>query len=497
MSTHVSPKETRPARLAALPKLPVFLDLAGRRVLVAGGSDAVAWKAELLAAAGGRVHLFAEDPSPELLALIEANPDAFVLTRRDWLPDDLSGVAVAVADIEEPEAAAFFAASARGRGALVNVIDRPAFCDFQFGAIVNRAPVVVSVSTDGAAPVLAQAVRRRIEAVLPQSLGAWGATAKGFRDRLAALIPSKAARRRFWEKFVDVAFISPAEEDERLAELERIAKDILKGGAPRQEGEVVIVGAGPGDPDLLTLKAVRELQAADVILYDRLVPAGVLELARREARRILVGKQGHGDSCRQEDITQLLVDLAKAGQRVVRLKGGDPAIFGRAGEEIEACRAHGVRVRMVPGITAALAAASALTLSLTHRHYAQRVQFVTGHDRHGDLPKDLDLDALADPRATTCIYMGRETAKALSARLIERGLRPGTPAAVISNVSRQDERAAATTLGALAEDGTGFAAEGPTLVLIGDALGPDRDDPAPSWAIEKAVPLLDARHLAW
>jgi uroporphyrin-III C-methyltransferase/precorrin-2 dehydrogenase/sirohydrochlorin ferrochelatase len=497
MSTHVSPQETRPARLAALPKLPVFLDLAGRRVLVAGESDAVAWKAELLAAAGAKVHLFAEAPSPELAALIDANPDAFILTRRAWQADDLSGVTLAVADIDDLDEATFFAASARGYGALVNVIDRPAFCDFQFGAIVNRAPVVVAVSTDGAAPILAQAVRRRIESVLPQSLGAWSATAKGFRNRLAALIPSKAARRTFWEKFVDVAFISPAEEDERLAELERIAKDILKGGGPRQDGEVVIVGAGPGDPELLTLKAVRELQAADLILYDRLVPADVLELGRREARRILVGKQGHGDSCRQEDITQLMVDRAKAGQRVVRLKGGDPAVFGRAGEEIEACRAHGVRVRMVPGITAAIAAASALTLSLTHRHHAQRVQFVTGHDRHGELPADLDLDALADPRATTCIYMGRETAKALSTRLIERGLRPGTPVTVISNVSRKDERVVATTLGALAIDGTGFTREAPTLVLIGDALGHDRDDSAASPAVQEPMPLFDARHLAW
>ena len=265
-----------------------------------------------------------------------------------------------------------------------------------------------------------------------------------------------------------------------------------------REGEVIIVGAGPGDPELLTLKAVRELQAADVILYDRLVPADVLELGRREARRISVGKQGHGDSCRQDDITRLLVDLARAGQRVVRLKGGDPAIFGRAGEEMEACRAHGVRVRMVPGITAALAAASSLSLSLTHRRHAQRVQFVTGHDRNGELPPDLDLDALADPRATTCIYMGRETARVLAGHLIARGLHEATPATVISNVSRKDESAVTTTVGELAGGAAPFPSAGPTLVLIGEALEAGHDGDADRrLAPAVQLPFLDSRTLAW
>ncbi|HEX2552984.1 MAG TPA: siroheme synthase CysG [Microvirga sp.] len=469
MTRHIAPAETRPARLQPLAKLPVFLDLLGQRAVVAGSGEPVVWKAELLAAAGAEVVVLAEMPVPELSALAAATP-SLVLVPRRWRPEDLDGAAVAVAEAHGDEAQ-HFAAAARGRGALVNVIDQPAFCDFQFGAIVNRSPVVIGISTDGAAPILAQAIRRRIEAVLPPALSGWSASAKGFRDRLAAILPDRAARRRFWERFVDVTFISQAEEDERLAELERMAKSILNGEPERREGEVVIVGAGPGDPELLTLKAVRELQAADVILYDRLVPEGVLELARREARRILVGKEGHGESCRQEDITDLLVRLARGGERVVRLKGGDPAVFGRAGEEIEACRANGIRVRMVPGITAALAAASALTVSLTHRGLAQRLQFVTGHDRHGNLPPDLDLDALADPRATTCIYMGRETAQRLAGRLLDRGLPPTTPAAVVGSVSRPEELALATTLGALARGAAGLPDGGPTLVLIGDALG--------------------------
>jgi uroporphyrin-III C-methyltransferase/precorrin-2 dehydrogenase/sirohydrochlorin ferrochelatase len=472
MTRHVAPEETRPARLSPLAKLPIFLDLAGRRAVVAGSGDPVAWKAELLAAAGATVSVFAETASPELAALAAAHPGRIVPVPRGWRPDDLEGCTVAVAEAKGEEAARF-AAAARSAGALVNVIDQPAYCDFQFGAIVNRSPVVVSISTDGGAPVLAQAVRRRIEAILPHSLAEWGGTARSFRNRLASLLPAKASRRRFWERFVDIAFISPGEEDERLAELERLAQDVANGDPPDGDGEIVIVGAGPGDPELLTLMAVRELQAADVILYDRLVPPGTLELGRREARRILVGKQGHGDSCRQDDITSLMIGLATAGNRVVRLKGGDPSIFGRAGEEMDACRARGIRVRMVPGITAALAAASALTVSLTDRRHAQRVQFVTGHDRHGELPSDLNMNALSDPRATTCVYMARETAAALARRMIEHGLPASTPAVIVSNVSRSDEDGTATTLGGIADGSAAFPTGGPTLVIVGRALSRD------------------------
>ncbi len=483
MSRPLLPTRARPARLQPLTTLPVFLDLARQRVLVAGGGDAVAWKAELLAAAGARVTVLHPDPGPELAALVEAKAGAIELQRRPWREADLDGAALAVAEAEEDGEAARFAAAARSRGVLVNVIDRPAFCDFQFGAIVNRSPVVIGISTDGAAPVLAQAIRRRIEAVLPRSLGAWSALAKGFRERLAATLPGKADRRRFWEKFVDVTFISQNEEDAQLAEIERLARETLAETTPTPSvGTVVIVGAGPGDPELLTLRAMRELQAADVILHDRLVTPQVLELARREARRIAVGKEGHGPACRQEDINALILSLAHKGKRVVRLKGGDPSIFGRAGEEIAACRAAGVPVIMVPGVTAATAAAAALNLSLTHREVSRRVQFVTGHDRDGALPPDLDLSALADPRATTCVYMGRRTAAELARRLIAEGLSPRTPAVALSNVSRQNQEARATSLGALARGPA--LPDAPMILLIGQALDQARlacgDEPAAS-----------------
>jgi uroporphyrin-III C-methyltransferase/precorrin-2 dehydrogenase/sirohydrochlorin ferrochelatase len=471
-----SPTETRPARLAPLAKLPIFLDLAGKRVVIAGGGEPAAWKAELLAAAGARVSVLAEAPCAELLALVAAGRGELQLENRVWRESDLDGAVLALADEEDPDEAARFAAAARRRGCLVNVIDRPAFCDFQFGTIVNRSPVVIGIGTDGAAPILGQAIRRRIEAILPASLGAWVAAARDFRGRVKDMFPARADRRRFWEAFVDRAFAADTHGADRPAALERLAREQLAqtgaGELPQvgRTGEVVIVGAGPGDPELVTMRALRELQAADVIVYDRLVLPEVLELGRREARRINVGKQGHGAACRQDDISALLVDLARSGQRVVRLKGGDPSVFGRTSEEADTCRAAGVPVRIVPGVTTASAAAASLGLSLTDRRHAQRLQFVTGHDRNGAVPPELDLDALADRRATTVIYMGRRTAGLIARELLERGLPATTPAVVIANVSRADEHRRRTSVAELAS-GAAIGDDGaPTLVLIGATL---------------------------
>ncbi|HEV2564568.1 MAG TPA: siroheme synthase CysG [Microvirga sp.] len=471
MNAALRPEDRRPARLNALPKLPVFFDLAGRSILVVGGSDGIAWKAELLAAAGGTVRIHAKDPSPELLALVRSHPERLTLIDRPWCEADLIGVSVAVADIEDRHGAEHFVDTARRHGALVNIVDQPTFCDFQFGTIVNRAPVVVSISSDGAAPILGQAIRRRIEAVLPSSLGVWAQAAKGFRGRLREIVPPKPDRRRFWERFVDAAFTNTAHDCDLNGILDQLAREARDAAAGRCTlGEVVIVGAGPGDPELLTLKAMRELQAADVIVYDRLVTPAILELARREARRVHVGKEGHGASCRQEDINALIVDLALSGERVVRLKGGDPAVFGRTGEEVAACREAGVPVRIVPGITTASAAAASLNASLTHRDHAQRVQFITAHDRHGDLPESLNRAALADPNATTVVYMGRRTASKLAMRMIESGLPPETPVVALSNVSRADQKSVRTTAGDIAR-GASLPEDGPLIIVIGASVG--------------------------
>lgn len=464
------PSRTRPARLAPLAKLPIFVDLVGRRIVLIGGGEPVVWKAELLAATGASLDIYAPEVEPDLEALAQSN-ERVRLHRRGWGPADLDGAAFVVADPQDEGEATRVQAAARARGLMLNAIDNPAFCDFQFGTIVNRSPVVIGIMTDGAAPILGQAIRRRIEAVVPASIAAWSRSAKAFRDQLKTLLPGRSDRRAFWERFVDVAFTSDVPEADQPAELERLAQGVGSGGEHHgRVGEVVIVGAGPGDPELLTLRAMRELQAADIIVYDRLVTPGVLELARREARRVHVGKEGHGASCRQEDICALLVDLALAGERVVRLKGGDPSVFGRTGEEVAACEGAGVPVRVVPGVTTASAAAAALNLSLTHRDHAQRVQFVTGHDRRGDLPADLDLTALADPRATLVVYMGRRTAAKLATRLIGEGLPATTPVIAVADVSRPEEERISATLGDLAA-GLALPERRPVIILIGTALG--------------------------
>ena len=465
-----APSATAPARLAPLAKLPIFVDLAGRRVVLVGGGEPVVWKAELLAAAGAEVALFSPDPCEGLATLAGAMP-GISLVRRSWCEGDLDGAAFVVADIEDDAETARLREAARARGLLVNVIDRPAACDFQFGTIVNRSPVVIGIMTDGAAPILGQAIRRRIEAVVPASLASWARSAKAFRGRLKALRPGRPERRAFWEAFVDTAFSQRVPESEQGEVLERLAagRGTGKPGGSRI-GEVVIVGAGPGDPELLTLRAMRELQAADVIVYDRLVTSEILELGRREARRVHVGKEGHGAACRQEDISSLLVDLALAGERVVRLKGGDPAIFGRTGEEVAACTEAGVPVRVVPGITTASAASASLAGSLTHRDHARRVQFVTGHDRHGRLPEDLDIAGLADPRSTLVVYMARRTASALAVRLMREGLAATTPVVAMTDVSRPEVTQARATLGELAENGVTLPEGRPVILLIGEAM---------------------------
>ncbi len=466
------PQSDGPARMEALAKLPVFWALEGRRVVVAGATDGAMWKVELLAACGARVDLYAEGNDEALAAFAGRTPQhptaSVTLNRRLWAPADLDGAALAVGDCEDQaEARAFFAA-ARAAGVPVNVIDQPDFCEFQFGSIVNRSPVIVAISTDGAAPILAQTIRRKIETLLPKSLKAWAALAQSLRGAVNRVIEPGPRRRLFWERFADRVFSTMDTPEEGVggvlfADAERLA------GAPAI-GHVTLVGAGPGDAELLTLKAVRALQAADVILFDDLVSSDVLELARREAKRMLVGKRGGRESCRQEDINAMMVKLAKAGKRVVRLKSGDPMVFGRAGEEIAHLDRENIPVDVIPGITAASAMASRLGLSLTHRDYAQSLRLVTGHSRHGGLPDDVDWAGIADPRSTAVFYMGGRTAGLIAEKLIGEGRSPETPAVIMSDVSRPTER---SWRGALATIPLGIAEIGydnPVLIAVGDVF---------------------------
>ncbi|HEV2626700.1 MAG TPA: siroheme synthase CysG [Xanthobacteraceae bacterium] len=452
--------------IAPLARLPAFFDLKGKRAVVAGGSDAAAWKVELLSAAGARVDVFAAIPGDPLLALAIASLDGAVsLHRRSWLASDLRGAAIAVADCPDDKAAAQFAAAARNAGVPVNIIDRPAFCDFSFGAIVNRSPLVIGISTEGAAPVFAQAIRAKIEALIPQGFARWAAAALAWRPRLRTLALPFRARRTFWERFAARALAAPNRTPNE-AELDAL-RDSLLASNPRQAGSVTLVGAGPGDPELLTLRAVRALQSADVILFDDLVSSDILDFARREAKKMLVGKTGHAPSCRQDEINALMVSLAKAGRAVVRLKGGDPMIFGRADEEIAACRAAGIAVEVVPGITTAQGAAGRLLVSLTRRGEARRLQYITGHSRDGKLPADIDWKSLADPAVTTVVYMPTQTLPDLVAAARKGGLDPNTPAVAVVSATRADERVIAAPIADLPARLAAEPPSGPVVVMIG------------------------------
>ena len=457
------PTDIQTGRLGRLSRLPAFFALSGKRAVVAGGGQAAAWKAELFSAAGAAVDVYSPRAGEDMRALAGEPPGgAVVIHERAWGAPDLPGAAIAVAECDNDGEAARFAAAARAAGVPVNVIDRPAFCDFAFGAIVNRSPLVIGISTDGAAPVFGQAIRARIEALIPNGFARWAEAARTWRPRVQALALSFRGRRTLWEKFAERAIAAPNNTPSESDFAVLVNQDP---GAPA--GAVVLVGAGPGDPELLTLRALRALQSADVILFDHLVSSEILDFARREAKKMLVGKTGHGPSCKQDDINALMVSLAKAGRRVVRLKGGDPMIFGRADEEIAACRAAGIAVEVVPGVTTAQAAAARLKVSLTRREEARRVQYITGHGRDGQLPNDIDWQSLADPAATTVVYMPVKTLPALVAQASAAGLDPATPAVAVANATRAEERRIAGRVAELPALLAAAAPSGPVIVMIG------------------------------
>jgi uroporphyrin-III C-methyltransferase/precorrin-2 dehydrogenase/sirohydrochlorin ferrochelatase len=464
------PTKTATPRMDALARLPVFFALAGKRVVVAGGRPAAAWKVELLSATGAAVDVIAADISDEMRDIAQDAPNGPVtLHARAWAAADLSGAAIAIGDFADEDEAARFATAARAAGVPVNVIDKPKFCDFAFGAIVNRSPLVIGISTDGGAPVFGQAIRAKLEALLPQGFAQWADAARRWRDQVKASGLSFEARRRLWQLFTAQAIRNPSNVPSE-ADFASLLTETHTQAKAAEAGSVTLVGAGPGDPELLTLKAVRALQSADVILFDDLVARDILDFARREAKKMLVGKTGYGPACKQDDINALMVSLAKAGRRVVRLKGGDPLIFGRAGEEIEACRLAGIAVEIVPGITSAQGAAARLGVSLTERATARRVQYITGHDRNGKLPDDIDWASIADPTATTVVYMPKKTLGQLATRAIAQGLDPKTPAVAIAGATRANEVVVAAPISEIAEKIALAKLESPVLVLIGRAL---------------------------
>jgi uroporphyrin-III C-methyltransferase / precorrin-2 dehydrogenase / sirohydrochlorin ferrochelatase len=461
------PLEQKPPRMESLARLPLFFALEGKRALVAGGNAAAAWKIELLSATGARVDVYAASPCEDVLTLAALSPRGLVvLHRREWQDGDFKGAAIAIGACEDETDAARFSAAARAAGVPVNVIDKPDFCDFAFGSIVNRSPLVIGISTDGAAPVFGQAIRAKLEAMIPQGFARWAGAARRWRAPLKASGLSFAARRRFWQIFTGHAVHNP-DQDPQQSDFNALLAATQAEGETVERGSVLLVGAGPGDPELLTLRAVRAMQSADVILFDDLVSPQILDFARREAKKMLVGKAGHGPACKQSEINALMVSLARNGKRVVRLKGGDPMIFGRASEEIEACRNAGISVEVVPGVTAAQGAAARLGISLTHREGARRLQYVTGHGADGNLPNNIDWKSLADPAVTTIVYMPKKTLAELAAKAIGAGLNPATPSLAISQATRPDQTVIADTIANLPARLEAEKPSGPVLVMIG------------------------------
>jgi uroporphyrin-III C-methyltransferase / precorrin-2 dehydrogenase / sirohydrochlorin ferrochelatase len=360
----------RPERMASLSRLPVFLALDGRRAVVAGGSPAAAWKAELLSAAGARVDVYAVSASDELLAVAAGAPRGAVTVHlREWNSDDLRGCALAIGACDNDGDAQAFASAARAAGIPVNVIDKPAFCDFSFGSIVNRSPLVIGISTDGAAPIFAQTIRAKLETLLPRGFSRWAAAAARWRSALKETGLTFVGRRKFWQLFTAHAVVHPDREPDE-SDFENFLADVRGHGSAVEKGSVTLVGAGPGDPELLTLRAVRALLSADVVLFDDRVSKDVIDFARREAKKMLVGKNACGPSCGPGDINGLMINFARSGKRVVRLVGGDPTLLGRAGVEIAACQAAGIAVEVVPGITAKRGAASRSAMRLPDRKHA-------------------------------------------------------------------------------------------------------------------------------
>jgi uroporphyrin-III C-methyltransferase / precorrin-2 dehydrogenase / sirohydrochlorin ferrochelatase len=449
--------------------LPIFLELGGKDSVVVGGGVVAARRAEHLIKAGARVTTFAPTLSEDFRELLDA-PN-FRHVPRYPHPEDFKGSAVCFVAVEDERVSTETWAAAKRAGAWVNMADRPQFCDFIMPAIIDRDPLLIAISTGGASPILGRMLKARLETAIPAAYGRLADLMGGFREAVGKAIASPIQRRRFWETVLEGPIAERAlsgDESAAAAELTRVIEHVGAENAEAPRGEVYLVGAGPGDPDLLTFRALRLMQKADVVLYDRLTDEHVMNLVRREAERIYVGKQPEDHELPQGEISALLVKLAKQGKRVLRLKGGDPFVFGRGGEEIEALAAEGIPFQVCPGITAAIGASAYSGIPLTHRDHAQSCVFVTGHGKDGKI--DLDWTALLQPRQTVAIYMGLRNVEPLTREFVARGADAGLPAAIIDNATRPNQRVVVGTLGTLADKARASELSGPSIIIVGTVV---------------------------
>ena len=450
--------------------LPIFLDLKGKKVIVTGGTIVAARRTEMALRAGAMVEVFADGELGGEFDEFTDNKN-FSQNTAPLSTANLADYAIAYGGMEDEVADQELADLARAAGTLVNVADVPENCDFITPSIVDRDPLVIAVSTGGASPILARTIRARIEVMLPATYGELTRFVGRFRDAAMKKLKAGSSRLRFWEAVttgpVADLFLAGDEagaERQLNAELEAAAS-----GTERPKlGEVYLVGGGPGDPDLLTFRALRLMQLCDVVVYDRLIGDGIMNLVRRDAERIYVGKMPQQHTVPQQDISQMLVDLAKQGKRVLRLKGGDPFIFGRGGEEIEALAAEQIPFQVVPGITAASGCSTYAGIPLTHRDHAQACVFTTAHGRDGVL--DVDWEVLLRPNQTVAIYMGLSNTPHLCKGFMDRGADPNLPVAVIDNGTRPTQRVVTATVSTLCDVLKDANFKGPAMIIIGTVV---------------------------
>jgi uroporphyrin-III C-methyltransferase/precorrin-2 dehydrogenase/sirohydrochlorin ferrochelatase len=447
--------------------MPVFLKLAGRPCLVVGGGKVAARKVAMLKRAGGRVTVVSPAACEEIQA--HGRQGEINYLERGYQEADMDGMALVIAATDDADLNRSVAQQANGAGIPVNVVDSLEDCSFIVPSIIDRSPVQVAVSTGGASPVLARLLKARLESSLPAAYGRLANLVDEYRQAVKDRIADAKQRRTFWEHVLQG----------RVAELlfaghENKARSALQDAIDNPDpeigarGEVYLVGAGPGDPDLITFRALRLMQQADVVVYDRLVSEPVLDMVRRDAELIYAGKQRDQHTLTQESINQLLVRLAKEGKRVLRLKGGDPFIFGRGGEEIETLAEEGIPFQVVPGITAAAGCASYAGIPLTHRDYAQSCVFVTGHLKDGSV--DLDWEKLAQPAQTIVFYMGLHSIPILSRELIAHGLPADTPAALVQQGTTRNQRVFVESLGSLPDLVEREEIRPPTIIIVGQVV---------------------------
>jgi uroporphyrin-III C-methyltransferase / precorrin-2 dehydrogenase / sirohydrochlorin ferrochelatase len=455
----------------ALKYFPAFFDLNGQTVLIVGGGEVALRKISLLERTGASIIVVAPKIAPQIRARAAAG--RLTLVVREFAPEDLNGARLVIVATSRRAVNRWIAKLSEARNIPVNVVDDREASRFIVPAIIDRNPVMVAISTGGTSPVLARRLRERLEALIPKRIGELAAWLRLLRTNSRRHLRNTDERRRFFEAVVDGPAARRFIEGDSQGAL-RIAQQLLatSSTAPPAGGEVTLVGAGPGDPELLTLKALRALQDADVILHDRLVPAAILDLARRDAARICVGKAAGNIGSTQEEINALLIEHANQGRRVVRLKGGDPFIFGRGGEELQALAAAHINFSVIPGITAATGCAAYAGIPLTHRDHAHSVTFVTGHAQdHGKEPApEPDWRALAAPGTTAVFYMGLARLDHIVAKLLEHGAAPTCPAGIIAQGTTPDQRVITATLATIASASAAANLESPALLIVGDVV---------------------------